>query len=225
MSFIAPGQLIVPPKPVDNPSAGWMLVMHADFIRGHELEKVIKNYGYFSYENNEALHLSEKEEAMMQGIIGSIQQEYSSATDLYSHKLIISHIELLLNYADRFYNRQFITRKQANNELLVKLEHIFEDYFKNDKIQKEVPTVQYLAEQLHLSPGYLSDMLRALTGLNAQQHIHNHIIEKAKEILVSTSLSVNEIAYRLGFEYPQYFSKLFKNKTQVTPLEYRQSFN
>lgn len=225
LSFIAPGQIIVPPSTEDCPVEGWMLSVHPDFLRSHPLGNAIKEFGFFSYQSNEALHMSEKEEAVIEAIISNIEGEYKSVVDLYSQKLIVSHIELLLTYADRFYNRQFITRKQANPDLLISFENILSDYFKNDEAHKGLPTVQYIADHLHLSAGYVSDMLRTLTGQNAQQHIHNYVIEKAKDVLATTTLSVNEIAYQLGFEYPQYFSRLFKTKTQVTPLEYRQSFN
>lgn len=163
---------------------------------------------------------------MVTSIMKNIEQEYRSVIDGYSQDVIISHIELLLNYCNRFYNRQFITRKNANSDLLTNLEELISDYFNNDNVQElGLPTVQYISDKLHVSPNYLSDMLRTLTGQNAQQHIHNKLIEKAKEILTTTSLSVGEIAYRLGFEHPQSFSKLFKNKTQVSPLEFRHSFN
>ena len=225
MSCIAPGQMIVAPPPEDCPTAGWMLSVHPDFLRSYPLGNAMKAYGYFSYEVNEALHLSEKEEATIENIINNIENEYRSVTDLYSQKLIVSHIELLLTYADRFYNRQFITRKQANPDLLNNIENILTHNFTKENTQTGLPSVQYVAGHLHLSAGYVSDMLRSLTGQNAQQHIHNYVIDKAKDILATTTLSVNEIAYQLGFEYPQYFSRLFKTKTQVTPLGYRQSFN
>jgi AraC family transcriptional regulator, transcriptional activator of pobA len=226
MTFFSPGQVISTDINDNISIDGWWLVIHPDFMINYPLAKTIKNYGYFSYAVNEALHLSEKEEIMVTSIVENIEHEYRSIIDGYSQDVIISHIELLLNYANRFYNRQFITRKHASNNLLVNLEAILSDYFNEEKgAQKGLPTVQYLSEQLHVSANYLSDLLKTLTGYNAQQHIHSRLIEKAKEILTTTNLSVSEIAYRLGFEYPQSFNKLFKNKTNLSPLEFRNSFN
>ncbi len=163
---------------------------------------------------------------MITDIMQNIDAEYCSVIDGFSQDVILSHIELLLNYSNRFYNRQFITRKNASNDLLSNLEKLLLDYFNGNKVQElGLPTVLYISEQLNVSPNYLSDMLRSLTGQSTQQHIHDKLIEKAKEILTTTSLSVSEIAYQLGFEYPQSFSKLFKSKTNVSPLEFRSSFN
>lgn len=226
MTFFSPGQVISTVTPEDMAMNGWWLVIHPDFIQSYALAKNIKEYGYFTYAVNEALHLSDKEEAMMTMLIEQIEQEYRSTIDHYSQDVIVSQIELLLNYANRFYNRQFITRKNASHDLLTKLEDILSDYFDHEQVQEMgLPTVHYLAEKLNVSPTYLSDLLRKLTGQSAQQHIHNKLIDKAKEILTTTSLSVSEIAYQLGFEYPQSFNKLFKSKTNVSPLEFRQSFN
>lgn len=225
MTFFSPGQVISTELTDDLSLSGWWLVVHPDFIRNYALSKTIKDYGYFSYAVNEALHLSEKEEAMIITIINTIEQEYRSVIDTYSQDVMVSQIELLLNYCNRYYNRQFITRKSANNDLLVQVETLLNNYFDSEKEQSGLPTVQYLSEHLHISPNYLSDVLRTLTGQNTQQHIHNKLIEKAKEALTTTSLSVSEIAYGLGFEHPQSFSKLFKNKTQVSPLQFRHSFN
>lgn len=226
MTFFSTGQVITA-EAADSPDfAGWWLLIHPDFLRNYPLAATIKRYGYFSYAVNEALHVSEKEEALVETILKNIQQEYRSVIDSYSQDVIVSHIDLLLNYANRFYNRQFITRKHAGNDLLTKLEALLTDYFSGETVRERgLPTVQYLAEQLHLSPNYLSDLLRTLTGQSAQQHIHDKLIEKAKEVLTTTTLSVGEIAYQLGFEHPQSFSKLFKNKTHLSPLAFRQSFN
>ena len=226
MTYFSPGQVIHTELTDDMAVKGWWLLIHPDFIRNYPLAKTIKNYGFFSYAVNEALHLSEKEEDMISSIMKNIEQEYRSSTDNFSQDVIISHIELLLSYSNRFYNRQFITRKQASSHLLVDIENLLEAYFNSNAVQASgLPTVQYLSGKLNVSPNYLSDMLRTLTGQNTQQHIHHKLIEKAKEILTTTSLSVSEIAYQLGFEYPQSFSKLFKNKTNVSPLAFRQSFN
>jgi len=163
---------------------------------------------------------------MITSIMQNVDHEYRSSIDTYSQDVMVSHIDLLLNYCNRFYNRQFLTRKTANNDLLINLETVLSEYFSNDHVkEKGLPTVQYISEKLNISPNYLSDMLRSLTGQSTQQHIHGKLIEKAKELITTTSLSVSEIAYQLGFEYPQSFNKLFKSKTDFSPLEFRQSFN
>lgn len=223
--FAAPNQLIGGNN-YDEEHSGYSLLIHPDFLWNYTLAKKIKQYGFFSYSANEALHLSESEKAIIISIFKNIDLELKSRIDDFSQDVIISQIELLLNYSNRFYKRQFITRKGANNELLQKLEAILDGYFKDDiSVIQGLPTVQYLSEHLNISPSYLSDMLRSLTGQNAQQHIHNKLIEKAKELLSAGNLTVAEIAYRLGFEYPQSFSKLFRTKAKVSPLEFRQSFN
>lgn len=224
MSFIAPNQIISIDNQDDRNNDGWSLLFHPDLIRRHPLGKAIKNYGYFSYEVNEALHLSDEEEKTIGAIVHNIQNEIYSRLDNFSQDVIVSNLELLLNYCNRFYNRQFITRKMATNDLLSSFENLLNEHFKL-KSDLPIPSVEKIANELHVSPAYLSDMLRSLTGQNTQQHIHEKLIEKAKGILATTNLTVSEIAYQLGFEYPQSFSKLFKAKTHVTPLEYRQSFN
>ncbi len=227
MFFMSPGQVfgVKIDKDAVLKRRGWSLLVHPDFLWNTSLAKTIKQYQYFSYSVNEALHLSEKEEAIINGIIENMEQEYRSNIDNFSQSVIVSQLELLLNYSNRFYNRQFITRKKASSDLLIKLEDLLNEYFdRQNELQGGLPTVKYIADKLNVSPNYLSDMLRTLTGQNAQQHIHNKLIEKAKEALSTTSLSVGEIAYRLGFEHPQSFNKLFKNKTNVSPLEFRNSF-
>lgn len=228
MSFVAPGQVItvrVNYDPDPTPT-GWILLIHPDFLWNTPLAKQIKNYEFFGYRVNEALFLSDKEEQSMIGIMKNIQQEYHSNIDVFSQNIIISHIELLLNYADRFYQRQFITRKIANHEVLNRLEDILTRYFGQDNLANiGLPGVQEISDQMNLSPNYLSSLLKVLTGQNTQQHIHDKLIEKAKEKLSTTQLTVSEIAYELGFEYSQSFSRLFKSKTQLSPLEFRQSFN
>jgi AraC-like DNA-binding protein len=222
MSFIAPGQLCYEVRN-DRPASGWMLLFHPDFIMGYPLAKAIKGYEFFSYAVNEALYLSKKEETMVENIMQNIEQEYHNNIDSFSQNLMVSQIDLLLNYSNRFYNRQFITRKNVNNDLVARMEQVLDDHYNSDKTC--LPRVKDIAEHLNVSANYLSDMLRAHTGMNTQQHIHNKLIEKAKEILTTTQLTVSEIAYQLGFEYPQSFSKLFKTKTNVSPLEYRKLFN
>jgi AraC family transcriptional regulator, transcriptional activator of pobA len=226
--FIAPGQVfgIEIEKGAALQHTGWMILIHPDFLWHTALAKTIKQYEYFDYAVNEALYLSEKEETQMIGIIKNIEQEYHSNIDKFSQDVMIAQLELLFTYADRFYQRQFITRKITNHGILNRLEEILTACFSNDSlIQKGLPTVQYIAEALHVSPNYLSGMLKVLTGQSTQQHIHDKLIAKAKEKLSTTNLSVSEIAYELGFEHPQSFSKLFKTKTNFSPLEFRQSFN
>lgn len=225
MVFTAPNQLISIIGD-DKEYEGYSLLVHPDFIRNYPLGKNIKSYGFFAYEANEALHLSDKEKTILLGVLGNIQQELNGTIDDFSQDLMISYIEVLLNYSNRFYKRQFITRKAVNHDILVKMEEVLALYFEKDEaLSTGLLTVEYLAQQLNVSPRYLSDMLRSLTGQNAQQHIHEKLIEKSKELLSVSHLTVAEIAYQLGFEHPQSFSKIFKRKTNVTPLEFRASFN
>lgn len=224
MSFIAPNQIISIDSEEDRNSDGWSLLFHPDIIRRYPLGKAIKTYGFFSYEVNEALHLADEEEKTIETIVRNVQTELSSRLDNFSQDVIVSNLELLLSYCNRFYNRQFITRKMATNDLLSSFAAILDKHFTHHS-DLPIPTVEKLANELHVSPSYLSDLLRSLTGQNTQQHIHEKLIETAKDILTTTNRTVSEIAYQLGFEYPQSFSKLFKNKTKLTPLEYRQLFN
>jgi AraC-like DNA-binding protein len=224
MVFTAPGQLFEKPK--SNKAKGCMLLIHPDFFLSYALAKKIKQYGFFSYATDEALHLSEKEKETIFSVFKIIDEELNSRVDDFSQDVIISQIELLLNYSSRFYKRQFITFKVVNTDLIQQFETVMDFYFNSDdELQNGMPTVQCVAEQLNVSANYLSDLLRSLTGLNTQQHIHNRLIETAKQILSTTNLSVSEIAYHLGFDYPQSFTRLFKTKTNLTPLEFRKSFN
>lgn len=228
MTFMAPGQVlrIDVEKNKELKHSGWLLLVHPDFLWNTPLANTIKKYEYFSYAVHEALHLSEKEEATVINIMRSIEQEYHANIDQFSQSLIIAQLEVLLTYAERFYNRQFITRKVANHQILDRFEHILSEYFKDDALAKNrLPTVASLAEALNLSPTYLSGLMKSVTGQSPQQHLHHKLIEKAKEKLSTTALSVSEIAYDLGFEHPQSFSKLFKAKTKLSPLAFRQSFN
>ena len=227
MAFMSPGQILrgeeggIPPN-----LEGWMLFIHPDFLWNTALAKKMKQYEYFGYANNEALFLSDKEEILINSIIGHIKQEYHANIDKFSQDVIIAQLELLFTYAQRFYERQFITRKITNNKILGRLEDVLTNYFNNEELlSKGLPTVQFIADTLNISSKYLSSLLKQLTGQTTQQHIHEKLIEKAKEKLSTTDLSVSEIAYALGFEHAQSFSKLFKVKTKQSPLEFRQSFS
>lgn len=221
--FTSPNQLLATTD--DTEYLGYTLLIHPDFIRNHTLGKTIKTYGFFSYAVHEALHLSDKEKQTIISVFKNIEDELQSCIDDFSQDIVISQIELLLNYSNRFYKRQFTTRKMVNNDMLYQLEKLLNEYYNEMALIKGLPTVQYFSEQLNVSPRYLSDMLRSLTGQSSQQYIHDKLIEKSKEMLATTNLSVSEIAYQLGFEYPQSFSKLFKNKTKVSPLTFKHSFN
>ncbi|MCF0055027.1 AraC family transcriptional regulator [Dyadobacter sp. CY356] len=228
LSFMSPGQITVfqPQKYSSPEQSGWMLLIHPDFLWNTILAKKIRQYRFFDYSVNEALFLSDKEEVVLTQIISNISQEYHNNMDHFSHDIIISQLDSLLNYADRFYQRQFMTRRITNHQLLDRLNHELIAYFDDvNTMQKGLPSVGYLAGQLHVSPDYLSGLLKTLTGQTTQQHIHEKLIEKAKQQLSTTSLSVSEIAYQLGFEHPQSFSKLFKSKTKQSPLAFREAFN
>ena len=225
LSFTAPNQVqYLDLQNMECDSDGYLLIFHEDFLLKHSLLNTISSYGFFSYAVNEALHLSEDEENNLIEILHKIDKECQHI-DQHTQEIILSQIELLLSYSKRFYERQFITRKSGNDKLLTKFESYLNYYFDNESIQKGRLTVHQIAEALNISPNYLSDLLRIQTGQNTQQHIHEKIIGKAKEKLSVTELSVSEIAYELGFEHSQSFSTLFKKKTKMSPLEFRQSFN
>jgi transcriptional regulator, AraC family len=224
LSFFAPQQVLeleVNPE-VHIEQTGWLLLIHPDFLWGTSLAKNIKRYDFFGYKVNEALFLSDREESILVDILKNIEKEYKGNMDVFSQDLIINQIEFILIHAERFYNRQFLSRKITNHQILEKVEGYLSDYFSEDNlVKKGLPSVPSIAEALHLSPNYLSNLLKALTGLNTQQHIHEKLIEAAKTKLSTTALSVSEIAYTLGFEHTQSFSKLFKSKTNQTPSEFR----
>lgn len=227
MAFLSPGQLLRgEANGVPSNLEGWMLFIHPDFLWNTSLGQKIKKYEYFGYATNEALFLSDKEEAVINDLVKNIKTEYDSNIDKFSQDIIISNLETLLNYAQRFYERQFITRKITNHHILNRFEEILAAYLRNeDMLSKGLPTVQYMADSLHISSKYLSSLLKQLTGQTAQQMIHEKLIDVAKGKLSTTALSVSEIAYQLGFEHPQSFNKLFKSKTNQSPLDFRQSFN
>jgi AraC family transcriptional activator of pobA len=224
MSGFAPRQVSFIDKDFISAKAGWQLSIHPDFLRSFPLGSRIKSYGYFDYAVNEALILSEDEQETMKNIFLQLQKESLLPIDNFSQEVWIANIELLLTYCDRYYNRQFITRKPASGELLEKVEKLLDHYFESNELNKGLPTAQYMAEALNLSSKYLSDCLKQITGSTTQQLIHEKLIERAKERLSTTHLSVSEIAYELGFEYPQSFSKLFKTKTRQTPIQFRALF-
>jgi AraC-like DNA-binding protein len=225
MAFMSPGQVLRGEEGgVPHNLEGWMLFIHPDFLWNTSLANKIKQYEFFGYASNEALFLSDKEEKLINLIIDNIKGEYRSNIDKFSQDVIIAQLELLLTYAQRFYERQFITRKITNSKILERLESILEDYYRQE-LTVGLPTVQFVAEKLNISVKYLGSLLKQLTGRSTQEHIHEKIIEKAKEKLSTTNLTVSEIAYELGFEHSQSFSKLFKAKTDQTPLKFRQSFN
>lgn len=228
MYFVAPDQIfgVSGGTHTTEKRSGWILLVHPDFLWNTPLAKQIKQYEYFGYSVHEALFLAEKEETILTSILQNIRQEYQTSIDKFSHDIIIAQLELLLTYSERFYQRQFITRRIVNHKLLERLEEWLTNYFNSDDlINKGLPSVQNIAESLSVSPNYLSGLLKAVTGQSTQQHVHYKLIEKAKEKLSVTDLSVSEIAYELGFAQPQSFSKLFKMRTNQSPLEFRQSFN
>ncbi len=228
MTFFSPGQVIsvqLTEEDAHSNPTGWILAIHPDFLYGNSLSTTIKKYSFLNYSVREALFLSDKEEHSINAILQNIRSEYQSNIDQFSKQIIISQLELLLSYAERFYQRQFLTRKVSNNQILDKLEALLEDHFNRDDISDfGLPTVQYIAQNLNLTPDYLRSLLKNLTGQTTQQLIHAKLIEKAKIKLSTTNLSVSEIAYGLGFEYSQSFSKMFKSKTKQTPIEFRSSF-
>ncbi|GAA5024115.1 AraC family transcriptional regulator [Marivirga lumbricoides] len=228
MYFISPNQVFRIEHSKDEliRQQGWLLLIHPDFFWKTALSKTIKQYDFFDYSVNEALFLSDKEERIINAIIENIKQEYHTNIDSFSQSIIVSQIETLLNYSERFYQRQFITRKIDNHKILTALEHTLNNYFKSDDlIRKGLLTVQFISDALNISPNYLSNLLKSLTGQSTQQHIHDKLISEAKQRLSTSNRSISEIAYDLGFEHSQSFSKLFKKKTNISPLEFRQSFN
>lgn len=226
--FTSPGQVTVMdgemPQHADNDES-WTLAFHPDLIRKSSLSDKINQYTFFDYDVNEALHLSEDERMIIEDILDKIVKEYSQNLDKHSQKLIISNIELLLDYCTRFYDRQFYTRSNINVDLVSKFEKLLKSYYETDKVfEQGLPNVRYLANELNFSPNYLSDLIKKETGKSPQEHIHLFVINKAKNTLLNSNISISEIGYSLGFTYPQHFSSLFKSKTGMSPSEFR-SFN
>ncbi len=222
MIFFGPRQIIGVEGTSNGDSKGLGIYFHPDILRGTPLASNIKSYNFFSYQVSEALHLSSEERRIIGDCTEKIEGEIARPIDKHSRRIIVSNIELLLGYCERFYDRQFITRESINHDILSKFESILEEYFNSDiACISGLPTVKYCAEKLNLSPNYFSDLIKRETGLSAQEHIQEQIIERAKIELTTSSRSVAEIAHSLGFEYPQYFSRQFKKRTGVTPNKYR----
>ena len=225
MIFMAPNQELRIAG-IQIESTGRSILFHEDFIRGHAIKEEIKKYHYFSYAVNEALHLSPKEEEMMEGLINQIEVEYHNNQDEFSRELILSQLDTLLKYANRYYQRQFLHRKENSSDLLDKFIDEIESFITENKLEeKTIPTIEDIASAMAMTPRYLSDALKAETGKTAMENLHLHMIDKAKDMLMASSASVAEVAYDLGFEYPQYFARLFKKKTGMTPTEYRKSYH
>lgn len=227
MIFIAPNQVLEFEKQNINANdTGWTIMFHPDLIRKSELSKKMEHFSFFEYTSNEALHLSDEERSTVTEITSKIEKEFSTNIDAHSQTLIISNLELLLNYCVRFYDRQFFTRTNLNKDLASNFKQLLKEYYATNKQQElGIPSVQFCGEAMNMSPKYLSDLLKKETGQSTQDHIHQYIIEKAKNKLLNSTESASQIAYALGFEYPQYFSTIFKKKTSMSPNEYRKSIH
>ena len=223
MTFMKPGQVATMEQWEEGDAVGgWSLIFHPDLIRKSELGKNIDNYNFFSYDVNEALHLSDDEKKTMFDLKEKIKQEYSLNIDKHSQKLIVSNIELMLDYCTRFYDRQFYTRTNLNKDVVTRFEKLLKGYYEGEKqLETGIPSVSFCGTELNMSPNYLSDLLKKETGRNAQEHIHFFVLEKAKTQLLNSGESISQIAYGLGFEYPQHFSTIFKKKIGMSPAEYR----
>lgn len=221
LMFTAPIQVMSPSADTQI-EEGWFLAFHPDFIYGSDLGKKIQQYTFFQYESKEALHISEDEKILLDEVIARIKKEYSQNIDRHTQGLILNQIEMLLNYSDRFYDRQFFTRNKLGNDITHRFETLLNDYFNNEElIEKGIPEVKYFAEKLNLSSNYLSDLLGKYTGKTTIEHIHLKLVDKAKSILLGTTKSVSEVAYELGFEHPSHFTKVFKSRTGVSPVHFR----
>ncbi|KAB1159426.1 AraC family transcriptional regulator [Tenacibaculum aiptasiae] len=224
MVFMAPRQIMQWDETTEMEQNGFIITFHEDFIRGTELSKKINDYGYFSYSTNEALHVSPKEEKLIQSVFETIEAEYNNNHDEFSKDIIVSQLETLLKYSDRFYKRQFLNRKEVSSILLDKFKVELRCFYNENQLSG-IPNIEDIALRLNVSQRYLSDTLKTETGKSAKEHITLFIVEKAKDKLIGTSESISQIAYDLGFEYPQHFSKLFKKQTGKSPKEYRHTLN
>ncbi|OMQ08276.1 AraC family transcriptional regulator [[Flexibacter] sp. ATCC 35103] len=222
MVFVAPGQVLEVNNPDDYQPTGLVLLFHPDLIKGTTLAKNINQYSFFSYDSHEALHLSLKEQQIIKDLFSKLEYELSQSIDKHSKSIITNTIELLLNYCVRFYDRQFITRENINTDILSKFENVLNDYFLSENAQNTgLPSVSYFADLLHLSPNYFGDLIKKETGKSAQEHIQLKLINLAKERIFDTDKSISQIAFELGFKYPQHFNRMFKKNTGYTPIEYR----
>jgi len=223
--FIAPRQVLQWDSSVVYEQKGFSINFHEDFLKGTDLAHQIKKYGFFSYSVNEALHLSPKEERQIELIVENIELEYHNNQDQFSKDIIISQLSTLLKYANRFYERQFINRKELSNNLLEQFNQQLESYFETGQLEENgIPSIEQIADKLSVSQRYLSDTLKKETGKTTTEHLHLYLIDEAKNILLKPNKSVSEVAYELGFEYPPYFSRLFKKKEGISPTEYREKF-
>lgn len=218
----APGQVVSVEMAPDARPAGYGLLFHPDLIRGTALGQEIRNYSFFSYETDEALHLSDEERATILDTLRKIERELEHAIDKHSRRLITSNIGLLLDYCMRFYDRQFVTRSEVNSDIITRFEQLLDAYFDEDTPQREgLPSVKYFADKVFLSPNYFGDVIRKQTGMTASEHIQNKVIDRVKEQLLSSGKTASQIAYELGFQYPQHLSRMFKRITGITPNEFR----
>lgn len=223
--FIAPRQVLQWDKRVIFNQKGFSINFHEDFLKGTELAHKINKYGFFSYTANEALHLSPKEEKQIESIVENIDVEYQNNQDEFSKDIIISQLSTLLKYSNRFYERQFLNRKELSNNLLEKFSLHLSNYFESGRLhEKGIPSIEQIADQLSVSQRYLSDTLKKETGKTTTEHLQLYLVSEAKNILLQPNKSIAEVAYELGFEYPQYFSRLFKKKVGINPTEYREKY-
>lgn len=223
--FIAPRQVLQWDNSMIFEQKGFSINFHEDFLKGTSLAQQIKKYGFFSYSTNESLHLSPKEEAQIEAIVNNIDIEYQNNQDEFSKEIILSQLDTLLKYANRFYERQFINRKELSNNLLEQFNRHLSDYFESGQSQEHgIPSIEHLASKLSVSQRYLSDTLKKETGKSTTEHLHLFLIGEAKNILLEPNKSISEVAYELGFEYPPYFSRLFKRKEGMSPKEYREKY-
>jgi AraC-like DNA-binding protein len=223
--FISPRQVLQWDSSVVFEQKGFSINFHEDFLKGTELAQLIKKYGYFSYSTNEALHLSPKEEKQIESIIENIEIEYQNNQDAFSKEIIISQLDTLLKYANRFYERQFLNRKEISNDLLEQFNQQLTEYFESRQLEeKGIPSIEQIANKMSISQRYLSDTLKKETGKTTTEHLQLHLIDEAKNILLQPNKSISEVAYELGFEYPPYFSRLFKKKEGISPTEYREKY-
>jgi AraC-like DNA-binding protein len=223
--FIAPRQVVQWDSSIVFEQKGFSINFHEDFLKGTELAQRIKKYNFFSYSANEALHLSPKEEKQIESIVNNIEIEYQNNQDEFSKEIIISQLDTLLKYANRFYERQFLNRKELSNDLLERFNLQLTEYFELGLVQeKGIPNIEEIANKMSVSQRYLSDTLKKETGKTTTEHLHLHLIDEAKNVLLKPNKSISEVAYELGFEYPQYFSRLFKKKEGISPTEYREKY-